>query len=165
MLVRPQAWRARYDFQVVPHARRPVLAVASHKLGACAVPAKTIRDRDAAAFLAEQGALLVYPRDAAPYVAGAAAGLLAENDWNGRVDPKAWTAYERRVRETPTFGAYLNARQAALANYSTGRTMSAREACGDGVTAEWAACFRDVRTPDGAAWSGGHVYRPPNGRR
>jgi hypothetical protein len=158
-----EKWRDRYDFQIVPNARRPVLAVASHKLGACAAPAETIRDRDADAFLAANLGTLVFPRDAAPYRPERGSPGLAENRWNGRVNPRAWAAYERRVRETPTFGAYLGERQAALRNRSAGlAAVSPGEAC-PGAAAAWAACFEAVRPTADAVWEGRDIYRPADG--
>ena len=55
---------------------------------------------------------------------------------------------------------YLAARQAALANFSRGREISAREACGAAVTPAWAACFAAVRPTDAALWTGRDIYRP-----
>jgi hypothetical protein len=152
-------WRERYDFQIVPNHQRPVMGVASHKLGACAVPLETLRDRDAAAFVERTLPTWLYPRDAAPYVTHAAPGLLAENDWNGRVDA-GWAPYERRVRDSPAFARFLALRQAALLAHAAGRNVSLREACGRAIHGAWAACFAAVRTPPGRVWGGPGVYRP-----
>ena len=152
-------WRSRYDFQVVPNHQRPVMGVASHKLGKCAVPQKTLRDRDADAFVRETFDKWLYPRDAAPYVTDAKPGLLAENDWNGRVD-QSWSTYEKRVRDSPSFLRFLTLRQKALLAHASGRNVSLREACGSEIHATWAQCFEDVRTPVGKVWGGPLVYRP-----
>ena len=45
-----EEWRSKYDFQIVPNHQRPVMGVASHKLGKCEIPKKTLRDRDAGCF-------------------------------------------------------------------------------------------------------------------
>ena len=101
----------------------------------------------------------LYPRDAAPYVTDAKPGLLAENDWNGRVD-QSWSTYERRVRDSPSFLRFLTLRQKALLAHASGRNVSFREACGLEIHATWARCFEDVRTPVGKVWGGPLVYRP-----
>ena len=152
-------WRARYDFQVVPNHQRPVMGVASHKLGKCEIPKKTLRDRDPDAFVRATFDKWLYPRDAAPYVTDAKPGLLAENDWNGRVD-QSWSTYERRVRDSPSFLRFLTLRQKALLAHASGRNVSLREACGLQIHATWARCFEDVRTPVGKVWGGPLVYRP-----
>ena len=152
-------WRAKYDFQIVPNHQRPVMGVASHKLGKCAIPRKTLRDRDADAFVRATFDKWLYPRDAAPYVTDAKPGLLAENDWNGRVD-QSWSTYEKRVRDSPSFLRFLTLRQKALLAHASGRNVSLREACGSEIHATWARCFEDVRTPVGKVWGGPLVYRP-----
>ena len=154
-----EEWRSKYDFQIVPNHQRPVMGVASHKLGKCAVPQKTLRDRDADAFVRATFDKWLYPRDAAPYVTDAKPGLLAENDWNGRVD-QSWSTYERRVRDSPSFQRFLTLRQKALLAHASGRNISLREACGLQIHATWARCFEDVRTPVGKVWGGPLVYRP-----
>ena len=83
-------WRSKYDFQVVPNHQRPVMGVASHKLGKCAVPQKNIKGPRCGRLCEETFDKWLYPRDAAPYVTDAKPGLLAENDWNGRVD-QSWS--------------------------------------------------------------------------
>ena len=152
-------WRSKYDFQVVPNHQRPVMGVASHKLGTCGVPLKTLRDRDADAFVRATFDKWLYPRDAAPYVTDAKPGLLAENDWNGKVD-QSWSTYEKRVRDSPSFLRFLTLRQKALLAHASGRNVSFREACGMEIHATWARCFEDVRTPVGKGWGGPLVCRP-----
>ena len=152
-------WRARYDFQIVPNHQRPVMGVASHKLGKCEIPKKTLRDRDPDEFVRATFDKWLYPRDAAPYVTDAKPGLLAENDWNGRVD-QSWSTYERRVRDSPSFQRFLTLRQKALLAHASGRNVSFREACGSEIHATWARCFEAVRTPVGKVWGGPLVYRP-----
>ena len=136
-------WRSKYDFQVVPNHQRPVMGVASHKLGKCEIPKKTLRDRDPDAFVRATFDKWLYPRDAAPYVTDAKPGLLAENDWNGRVD-QSWSTYERRVRDSPSFLRFLTLRQKALLAHASGRNVSFREACGLQIHATWARCFEDA---------------------
>ena len=155
-------WRERYDFQIVPNAHRPVMAMASHKLGACdAPPTTSLRDRDADAFVDDHFETAVYPFDAKPYL-GAKPGTLAENAWNGVVPEKAWAAYDRAVRDAPIFRTYLADRQRALRNYSDAKNhvLAPRDVCGDDLTPNWAACFRAVRTGAGAVWTGWNIYRP-----
>jgi len=153
-------WRDRYDFQIVPNAHRPVMAMASHKLGACPA-APPVAGRDAAAFVDAHFETLFFPFDAKPYLGDR--GGLAENDWNGVVPAKAWAAYERAVRDRGVFRRFLLDRQGVVANYTrAGLGRSPADFCAD-VTAAWASCFRDVRTAAGVAWTGWNIYRPPEG--